>query len=118
MTWSSVLGALLLICMGAAGAVWQAERYYRPLLDGTNGQLTSCNAARGNLEELTNEQGLKLGELVQAGQRRQDQAEQALKQAAILAKDEFAAANRLQRELTGGNECAAATEVIDQELGL
>lgn len=31
---------------------------------------------------------------------------------------DFAAANRLQQERTGGDQCAAATSIIDQELGL
>ncbi|RWU21672.1 hypothetical protein DM813_19270 [Pseudomonas alkylphenolica] len=104
--------------MGAALGVWQAEKHYRPKLDDANAQLASCKGARGNLESLATEQGLKLGELVLAGNERQARAEQALKEAAARAQDDFAAANRLQQERTGGDQCAAATAIIDQELGL
>jgi len=41
----------------------------------------------------------------QAGARQQSEAD-------------YQAANRLQQERTGGDACAAATTVIDQELGL
>lgn len=107
-----------LIGLGVAIGVWQAAGHYRPLLDDANGLLTSCKAARGNLEALAAEQGLKLGELVLAGNERQAGAELAVKEAAARAKDDFAAANRLQQERTGGDQCAAAASVIDQELSL
>ena len=113
-----LLSSLLLIGLGAALGAWQMARHYRPQLDDANGQLVSCKGARGNLEALAAEQGLKLGELVLAGNERQARVELAVKEAAARAQDDFAAANRLQQERTGGDECAAATSVIDQELGL
>ncbi|MDD2056628.1 hypothetical protein N5D52_14620 [Pseudomonas sp. GD03860] len=113
-----LLGALLLTGLGAALGIWQAAEHYRPQLDDTKGQLASCKAARGNLEALATEQGLKLGELVLAGQQRQERAEQAVKEAAELAKEDFDAANRLQQERTGGDQCVAAETIINQELGL
>ncbi len=113
-----LLGALLVFGLGAAAGGWQSSRHYRPLLDDTNGLLASCKAARGNLEELAKDQGLKLGELVLAGNERQARAEQAVGAAKVEAQVDYAAANRLQQERTGGDECAAATSIIDKELGL
>jgi hypothetical protein len=107
-----------LVGLGAALGVWQAAGHYRPQLDDAKGQLASCKAARGNLEALAAEQGLKLGELILAGNERQARVEQAVKEAAARAQDDFAAANRLQQERTGGDQCAAAASVIDKELGL
>ena len=113
-----ILGALLLIGLGAAGGVWLAVGHFRPLLDTTNGNLGKCQTARDNLETLTAEQGLKLGELALAGNERQSKAEQAVRKASLQVQADFAAANRLQQERTGGEQCAAATAIIDQELGL
>lgn len=113
-----LFGALLLIGVGAAIGAWQASDHYRPKLDDANGQLASCKGALGNLEALTTEQGLKLGELVVTGNERQAHAELAVKEATARAQEDFAAANRLQQERTGGDQCAAAASVIDQELGL
>lgn len=113
-----LLGTLLLIGLGTALGVWQAAGHYRPQLDDASGQLVSCTAARGNLEALVTEQGLKLGELILAGNDRQARAELAVKEATARAQDDYAAANRLQQKRTGGDQCAAATAIIDQELGL
>lgn len=113
-----LFGSILLIGLGGAGGVWLAVEHFRPLLDTANGNLTKCQTARGNLETLTTEQGLKLGELVLAGDERQSKAELAVREATAWAQDDFAAANRLQQERTGGDQCAAATAIIDQELGL
>ncbi|MNJ31300.1 hypothetical protein D3C77_259280 [compost metagenome] len=113
-----LLGSLLLIGLGAALGAWQMAGYYRPELDDVNGLLVRCKGARGNLEALATEQGLKLGELALAGNERQARAELAVKEATARAQDDFAAANRLQQERTGGDQCAAATAIIDQELGL
>lgn len=113
-----LLSSLLLIGLGAVLGVWQAADHYRPQLDDANGLLVSCKGARGNLEALATEQGLKLGELVLAGSERQARAELAVKEAAARAQDDFTAANRLQQERTGGDQCAAATSIIDKELGL
>ena len=113
-----LLGALLLIGLGAALGVWQAAGHYRPQIDDANSQLVSCKGARGNLEALATEQGLKLGELVLAGNARQARVGQAMKEASVRAQDDFAAANRLQQERTGGDQCSAAASIIDKELGL
>jgi len=114
----ALAGALFLIGLGTAGGVWQAARHYRPLLDEANGEQAACLAARGNLEELAKEQGLKLGDLVVAGNERQAKAEQAVRDAQASAQADYVAANRLQQERTGGDQCTAAASIIDKELGL
>lgn len=110
--------ALLLIGFGAAVGVWQAAQHYRPLVDNANGQLSRCKSAQGNLEALATEQGLKLGELVLAGESRERAAALAMLEAKQEARPHYAAANRLLHERTGGEQCTAAAAVIDQELGL
>lgn len=69
------------------------------------------------MEELAGEQGRKLGDLVLAGQERERRAAQAQAEARELAKTDYAAANRLLQERTGGDQCAATAAIIDQELG-
>lgn len=71
----------------------------------------SCSA-------VSTEQGQALGRLVQADRQRQAEAGQAVKEATSQAQADFVAANRLQQERTGGDQCAAATVIIDRELGL
>nr|WP_313465652.1 hypothetical protein [Pseudomonas nitroreducens] len=77
-----------------------------------------CKAARGNLEELTMEQGAKLGELANQAEQRQAKAAQAVADAQQQAGQHYAAAQRLQQERADGDQCAAAEAVIDKELGL
>lgn len=109
---------VLLITVGAGLGVWLAAGHYRPLLDATQDDLATTKAGRANLEELAGEQGRKLGALVLADQEREQRAAQAQADARELAKTDYAAANRLLQERTGGDQCAAATAIIDQELGL
>ncbi|MGY4817951.1 hypothetical protein ACVNP3_18640 [Pseudomonas chlororaphis subsp. piscium] len=117
-----LLGALvltgLLIAVGAGLGSWLAAGHYRPLLDAAQDDLATTKAGRANLEVLVVEQGRKLGDLVLAGQEREQRAAQAQADARELAKTDYAAANRLLQERTGGDQCAAATAIIDQELGL
>lgn len=112
------LAVALLAGIGGAVGAWLASRHYRPLLDTANAYLVTCTAARGNLESLATEQGQKLGELVLQANQRQADAARAVAQARVEAEGDYAAANRLQQERTGGDQCAAATSVIDKELGL
>lgn len=112
------LAAILLLVLGAGGGVWCAAAHYRPLLDAANSGLASTTAARDNLVTLTNEQGRKLGELVQAGELRERKAALAREKAAQEAQKDYAVANQLLRERTGGDPARAAETVIDQELGL
>ncbi|QKL02598.1 MULTISPECIES: hypothetical protein [unclassified Pseudomonas] len=111
-------GAGLLVLLGMAVGIWATTNHFRPLLDAEQDQATNCKAARDNLAGLAQEQAKALGDLTLAANERQARAEQAVSEARASAKDDYAAANRLQQERTGGDLCAAATSIIDQELGL
>lgn len=103
---------------GIGGGAWAATGHYRPLLDAEQDQVTTCRAARDNLSGLATEQGKALGDLTLAASERQFRTEQAVSEAKASADLDYAAANRLQQESTGGNQCAAAASIIDKELGL
>lgn len=111
-------GAGLLILLGMAVGTWAATHHFRPLLDDQQDLAAQCAAARDNLSGLAQEQGKALGALTLAASERQARAEQAMGEAAASAQGDFFAANRLQQERTGGDQCAAATSIIDKELGL
>ncbi|MEE8873092.1 hypothetical protein [Pseudomonas helleri] len=112
------LAMTLLLVLGAAGGVWLAANHYRPLLDTANADLAKAKMARDNLEELAGEQDRKLGELVAAGELRERNAVQAIAKAKEGASTDYAAANRLMQERTGGDPAETAASIIDQELGL
>lgn len=112
------LAVVLLLVLGAGGGAWLATRHYRPLLDAANTNLVSALSARNNLEALAGEQSRKLGELVHAGDLRERTAAQAQAKAAQEAQPDYAAANQLLRERTGGDPAHVAAAIIDQELGL
>jgi hypothetical protein len=112
------IGAGLLIVVGILVGAWATTWHFRPLLDAEQDQVASCKAARDNIVGLATEQGKALGDLVLAASARQAAAEQAVSEAKASADLDYAAANRLQQERTGGEQCAAATSVIDKELGL
>ncbi|MBF8720177.1 hypothetical protein [Pseudomonas guariconensis] len=111
-------GAGLLVLLGMAVGTWATTSHFRPLLDDQQDKAAQCTAARDNLAGLAAEQGKALGELTLAANERQARAEQAVNDARASAKDDYAAANRLQQERTGGDQCVAATSIIDKELGL
>lgn len=111
-------GAGLLILLGMVVGAWATTSHFRPLLDDQQDQAAQCTAARDNLAGLATEQGKALGDLVLAASARQAAAEQAVSEAKVSADLDYAAANRLQQERTGGDQCAAATSIIDKELGL
>ncbi|WP_085615019.1 MULTISPECIES: hypothetical protein [unclassified Pseudomonas] len=113
-----VAGACLLISIGVLVGTWASTRHFRPLLDAEHDQVTNCKAARDNLSGLAAEQGKALGDLTLAAKARQAGAEQAVGKAKASAEVDYAAANRLQQERSGGDQCAAATSIIDKELGL
>ena len=113
-----VLSAILVLVVGAGAGAWLAARHYRPLLDTAQLDLASTKSARDNLEALAGEQGRKLGELVQAGELRQRNAVLAQEKARQEAQPDYAAANKLLRERTGGDPAQAASAIIDRELGL
>ena len=113
-----IVGAGLLILLGMVVGAWATTGHFRPLLDAEQDQVASCKAARDNLAGLATEQGKALGDLVLAASARQAAAEQAVSEAKASADLDYAAANRLQQERTGGDQCAAAALIIDKELGL
>ncbi|EIU1659597.1 TPA: hypothetical protein NHZ94_000711 [Pseudomonas aeruginosa] len=115
---SVALGCLLLVGLGAAGGVWLGARHYRPQLDAALADLVACRAARGGLEAAVAEQGRQVAALRQAGEQRAQEAAQAVTQARQQAAEHYAAAQRLLRERSAGDQCLAAEVVIDQELGL
>ncbi len=108
----------LMILLGAAVGVWLATGHFRPALDKEQDRVAACTAARDNLEGLAQEQGRTLSDLTLAANERQARAEQAVREAKRSTGIDYAAANRLQQERTGGDQCAAATSIIDKELGL
>ena len=112
------LALALLLGPGASGGALLAANHYRPLLDTANEDLAKAKIARDNLEVLAGEQGRKLGELVSAGELRERNAAQAIARAKGEAVSDYAAANRLIQERTGGDPVEAAVSLIDQELGL
>ena len=112
------IGASLLILMGMLVGAWATNGHFQPLLDAEKDQVATCRAARDNLSGLAQEQGKALGDLVLAASARQAAAEQAVSEAKANADLDYAAANRLQQERTGGDQCAAATSIVDKELGL
>lgn len=113
-----VIGAVLLMLLGMAVGTWATTSHFRPLLDDQQSLAVQCEAARDNLAGLVQEQGKALGDLTLAANARQARAEQAVAEAKASAQGDYAAANRLQQERTGGDQCAAATAIIDKELGL
>lgn len=111
-------GAGLLILFGMVAGTWFTTSHFRPALDEEQARVTACTAARDNLAGLAQDQGKALGDLALAANERQTRAEQAVTQAQADAQVDYAAANRLQQERTGGDQCTAAVLIIDKELGL
>lgn len=113
-----IAGEGLLILAGMVVGSLAATNHFRPVLDDAQDKVARCTAARDNLAGLATEQGKALGDLVLAASARQAAAEQAVSDAKESADLDYAAANRLQQERSGGDQCAAATSIIDTELGL
>ena len=113
-----VLVVILLLVLGGGCGAWLAARHYRPLLDAANTNLVTTRSALDSLEALAVEQSRKLGELVQAGELRERKAALAQEKARQEARPDYAAANNLLRERTGGDPAQAARAIIDKELGL
>nr|WP_222937909.1 hypothetical protein [Pseudomonas aeruginosa] len=112
------MACLLLVGLGAAGGVWFGARHYRPQLDAALADLIACRAARGELEATVAEQVRQVAALRLAGEQRARDAAQAVEQGRQQAAEQYAAAQRLLRERSAGDQCLAAEVVIDQELGL
>ncbi|HFH3077127.1 TPA: hypothetical protein ACGJSY_002576 [Pseudomonas aeruginosa] len=117
--WAAIaLAFMVLVGLGAAGGVWIGARHYRPQLDAASADLAACRAARGSLEATVAEQVRQVAALRLAGEQRAREAAHALEQGRQQAAEQYSAANRLLRDRTAGEQCAAAEAVIDQELGL
>ncbi|HCG0847791.1 TPA: hypothetical protein NO203_000927 [Pseudomonas aeruginosa] len=115
---SVALACLMLVGLGAAGGVWLGARHYRPQLDAVSADLAACRVSRGELEAAVAEQSRQVAALRQAGEQRARDAAQAVEQGRQQAAEQYAAAQRLLRERSAGDQCLAAEVVIDQELGL
>ncbi|HCF2041651.1 TPA: hypothetical protein ACIDXP_000558 [Pseudomonas aeruginosa] len=115
---SVALACLLLVGLGAAGGVWLGARHYRPQLDAALADLVACRASRGELESAVAEQVRQVAALRVVGEQRARDAAQAVERGQQQAAEQYAAAQRLLRERSAGEECAATEEVIDQELGI
>ncbi|HFZ2534375.1 TPA: hypothetical protein ACIJ22_004850 [Pseudomonas aeruginosa] len=115
---SVALACLLLVGLGAAGGVWLGARHYRPQLDAALADLAACRSARGSLEAAVVEQGGQVAALRLADEQRARDAAQAVDRGRQQAAEQYAAAQRLLRERSAGDQCLAAEVVIDQELGL
>ncbi|ERZ04559.1 hypothetical protein [Pseudomonas aeruginosa] len=115
---SVALACLLLVGLGAAGGVWLGARHYRPQLDAASADLAACRSARGSLEAAVVEQVRHVAALRLADEQRARDAAQAVDRGRQQAAEQYAGAQRLLRERTAGEQCAAAEAVIDQELGL
>ncbi|EPK5792933.1 hypothetical protein ACXHIE_000990 [Pseudomonas aeruginosa] len=115
---SVALVCLLLVGLGAAGGVWLGARHYRPQLDAARSDLVACHAALGELEATVAEQVRQVAALRLAGEQRARDAAQAVERGRQQAAEQYAAAQRLLRERSAGDQCLAAEVVIDQELGL
>ncbi|HBN7911493.1 TPA: hypothetical protein L3732_005094 [Pseudomonas aeruginosa] len=115
---SIALACLLLVGLGAAGGVWFGARHYRPQLDAALADLVACRAAMGGLESAVAEQVRQVAALRQAGEQRAREAALAVEQGRQQAAEQYAAAQRLLRERSAGDQCLAAEVVIDKELGL
>ncbi|MCP8465945.1 hypothetical protein NK553_18495 [Pseudomonas sp. ZM23] len=113
-----VLAILLLLAAGAGLGGWLAAGHYRPQLDAASDARTQCLAARNNLEALVGDQNAAIAQLANQAEQRQAKAAQAVAAAQQQADRHYAAAQRLQQERVGGDQCAAAEAIIDQELGL
>ncbi|EPW8903995.1 hypothetical protein ACPTJI_12965 [Pseudomonas aeruginosa] len=117
--WATVaLACLVLVGLGAAGGVWIGARHYRPQLDAARSDLVACRASRGELESAVAEQVRQVAALRQAGEQRARDAAQAVEQGRQQAAEQYAAANRMLRDRTAGEQCGATEQVIDRELGL
>lgn len=100
-----------------AGA--QAERdVANRTLEARTTERDNCRTARASLEQHVADQNQALADARSAELQKRERAQRAQADAQQQAQTDYQAANRLQQERTGGEVCAAAESVIDQELGL
>lgn len=84
----------------------------------TFGKLSACRETRGNLLVQVGEQNSALAYLRETERLRKEKAQASQADARDQAQADYQAANRLQQERTGGDQCIAAESIIDMELGL
>jgi len=115
------LGALA----GAGAAYWLTAGHYRPIVaaqqqaaEASAATLASCRTTASTLEGQVGQQNQALADLRRAADDREAKAQADQQQAAQAAAGDYQAANRLQRERTGGDPATAAAAIIDKELGL
>ncbi|HCF7442058.1 TPA: hypothetical protein NIK30_001062 [Pseudomonas aeruginosa] len=117
--WATIaLACLVLVGLGTAGGVWIGARHYRPQLDAASADLAACRASRGELESAVAEQVRQVAAMRLADEQRARDAAQAVDRGRQQAAEQYVEAQRLVRERTAGEQCAATEAVIDQELGL
>ncbi|WP_324710661.1 hypothetical protein [Pseudomonas citronellolis] len=107
---------LLLIGLGVVVGAWFAARYLRPQLDAARVESALCAQGRSTLHAQLTEQNHRLDELALAARKREIDAAQALRAAQVQADAHEAAAQRLLAGHSDGEDCAAARQLIDQEL--
>lgn len=93
-------------------------RTERQAVANRTGERDACRAIRASLEASVEEQNRELAALRRAAEQRQERARQVQVEGRQQAQADYQAANRLQQERTGGDDCSAAEAIIDQELGL
>jgi hypothetical protein len=117
--WVAIVGALLVGVQQLR--LMSSQDDAATLTDERNSALErvgQAQAARDNLMVLVEDQNKALADLTKQAQERQAQAQVAQQQANKAAQIDYAAANRLQQERTGGDPATAASTIIDRELGL
>lgn len=114
----NILVAVLLLLIGAGGGMWLSNSNYQPQLDTANRSLATVTGERDNCVALTTEQGRQLSELRRLADIREQAAKKAQEDASTKAQPYESKAIRVLTERIGGDQCAAATTVIDLELGL
>lgn len=113
-----IRGVIITLMIGGAGGMWLSGGHYRPLLDDAQKSLASVAGERDNCVALTTEQGVKLGDLRRQADAREQAAKEAQAEAITQAQPYESKAIRVLTERIGGDQCVAATTVIDLELGL
>ncbi|SIR82785.1 hypothetical protein SAMN05878276_0428 [Aquipseudomonas alcaligenes] len=121
--WAALAGLLLATIVGGAQEIRVSllHKQLQAEVDGRledAGKLGACRETRGTLLVQLSEQNQAMASLRQATAARAALAEQTQKEAGRAAEHDYQAANRLQRERTGGDACVASEAVINQELGL
>lgn len=128
MTWLRLVPApawwLLALLVVASVQQWRVSSLQGDLqtaqqdLQTRTGERDACRATRVSLESLVGEQNARVAQLRLESEQRQASAALVQRQAQAEAVADHKAAQRLLQERTGGDACAAAEAVIDQELGL